>query len=432
MIHRARLDEANRPRQDHPARHLVKSSCWLLRSRKNVTRVEDQVRLNELRAANRAEFLKTLSLAVARFRGASGIATWACVVESTSACNAFRYRSRHDRASGALWTLCNDGLFDGRLFRMLTVVDQYSRQSSMVVACSEGSFPVRKVANQRTALLAFLKGLPAGSRIGVESTGSYHELFAEAAHKLGFLVFLLNPKDTRHYAKTVGLRGKTDRVDAELIARMIAHEHTKLHAWIPPTPQQRELDRLIKRRATLISLREAVAMSLHELGGLADDLKALRTRFNQLIARLDLRVKALVEASPERKQNCTRLCTISGVGPIIGTALVNTLERVPLKSADAFVAFTGLDPRPDDSGQHRGKRRLSKRGPAELRRLLYLAAMSAAKTKTWRPLYEHYRAKGLSTTATLVILARRIARTAWSIYTHKTEFDPARLTKPLT
>jgi len=79
------------------------------------------------------------------------------------------------------------------------------------------------------------------------------------------------------------------------------------------------------------------------------------------------------------------LCTITGVGPVVGTALVNTLERVPLKSADAFVAFTG-----------------------------------------------HYRAKVLSSTATLVILARRIARTAWSIYIHKTEFEPGRLTKSLT
>jgi transposase len=152
-------------------------------------------------------------------------------------------------------------------------------------------------------------------------------LFAEVAHQLGFLVFLLNPKDTRHYAKAVGLRGKTDRVDAELIARMIAHEHTKLHAWIPPTLQQREIDRLIKRRAALISLREAVEMSLHGLGGLADELKALRTRFNQLIARLDARVKALVEASPERKQNFTRMCTITGVGPVVGIALVNAALR---------------------------------------------------------------------------------------------------------
>jgi transposase len=140
----------------------------------------------------------------------------------------------------------------------------------------------------------------------------------------------------------------------------------------------------------------------------------------------------LVEASPERKQHVTHLPTIYGVGPVVSAALVNTLEHAPLKSADAFVAFTGLNPRPDDSGQHRGKRRLSKRGPSELRRLLYLAALSAIKTKTWKPLYEHYRGKGLSSTAVIVILARRIARTAWSMDIYKTEFDPGRLTKGLT
>ena len=168
------------------------------------------------------------------------------------------------------------------------------------------------------------------------------------------------------------------------------------------------------------------------MDGFAAELKALRKRFDQVIARIDQRVKELVEANPDRKQHVTHLRTIYGVGPVVSAALVNTLERVPLKSADAFVAFTGLDPRPDDSGQHRGKRRLSKRGPSELRRLLYVAAMSAKKTNAWKPLFEHYRAKGLSTTAALVILAPRIARTAWSIYTYKTEFDPARLTKFLT
>lgn len=71
-------------------------------------------------------------------------------------------------------------------------------------------------------------------------------------------------------------------------------------------------------------------------------------------------------------------------------------------------------------------------GPAELRRLLYVAAMSAKKKPTWKPLFEHYRAKGLSSTAALVILARRIARTAWSMYTYNTNFDPARLTKGST
>lgn len=305
-------------------------------------------------------------------------------------------------------------------------------KDEIVVASAEASFPVRKIANQRATILTFLKGLPGGSRIGMESTGSYHELLADTAHKLGFVVYVLNPKDARHYARAVGLRGKTDRVDAELIARMIAHEYKKLHAWIPPTPAQREIDRLLKRRATISALRQAAGMSLKDLQGFAPDLKALTTRFDRLIAHLDERVKALVETDPQRKEHVARLRTIYGVGPVVSASLVNVLERVPLKSADAFVAFTGLDPRADESGKHRGRRHLSKRGPSELRRLLYVAAMSAKKSLAWKALYEHYRAKGLSSTETFVILARRIARTAWSLYTHKTTFDPARLTKALT
>ena len=57
VIDRVRVDEANRLRQDHPARHLVKSARWLLlRNRQNITRADDQVRLDELLAANRALF----------------------------------------------------------------------------------------------------------------------------------------------------------------------------------------------------------------------------------------------------------------------------------------------------------------------------------------------------------------------------------------
>jgi hypothetical protein len=58
--------------------------------------------------------------------------------------------------------------------------------------------------------------------------------------------------------------------------------------------------------------------------------------------------------------------------------------------------------------------------------------MSARRTPAWKPIYEQHRAKGLAITAALVILARRIARTAWSGYTHKTQFVPQRLTTGLT
>ena len=120
------------------------------------------------------------------------------------------------------------------------------------------------------------------------------------------------------------------------------------------------------------------------------------------------------------------------MGPVVGPALLNTLEHFVFERADSFVAYTGLDPRPDDSGKRSGRRRLSKHGPSELRRLLYNAAMAAVTSSAWKPLYQHYLDKKLSRTEALVIIARKIARTAWSVYTHNTTFDPQRLTSGLT
>ncbi len=305
-------------------------------------------------------------------------------------------------------------------------------KDAVVVACADRSCPVKSVPNQRAPLRAWLKTLPAGSRIGLESTGDYHELLADLAHKHGHTVFLLNPLDTRHYAKAMGTRAKTDRVDAELIARLIAQEHMRLRAYTPPTANQRKLDRLIRRRAKIVRLKGALKLSMRSLGGFAVELKAAVGKLDALIAKIDVTMATLAAGSPQHQEAQERLETIVGVGPVVGMSLTNTLERVPFRKADAFVAFTGLDPRANDSGHKAGRRRLSKRGPAELRRLLYVAAMSAITTKVWKPIYEHYRTQGWSTTASLVIIARKIARATWSIHHDRTTLNSERITKGLT
>src|SRR5437899_9140454 len=73
--------------------------------------------------------------------------------------------------------------------RSRTQTQTQTRQDEIAFACAEGGVSRCKAPNQRAELKAFLKQLPAGSRIGMESTGSYHELLAEMAHKAGFVVF---------------------------------------------------------------------------------------------------------------------------------------------------------------------------------------------------------------------------------------------------
>ena len=213
-------------------------------------------------------------------------------------------------------------------------------KDEIAFASAEAAFSRRKVPNRRTELKAFLKTIPGGSRIGMESTGIYHELLAEMAYKLGFMVFVLNLKDVHHYAKGVGLRGKTDRVDADLIARMVSREHVRLNAWVPPTPEQRQIDRLLKRRAKVSGIRVALNQSIKGLTGFGADLKTLNERLDRLVKRMDDRVESLIEANKDRKEQYARLSKIAGLGGVVvRSSVLNTLERVPLRSADAFIAF---------------------------------------------------------------------------------------------
>jgi len=84
--------------------------------------------------------------------------------------------------------------------------------------------------------------LPEAIHLGVESTGDYHRLLAERAHARGITVYVLNPHDVHHYARALGRRAKTDRVDAALLARYLAQEHAGLHPWQPADPGPKPSD----------------------------------------------------------------------------------------------------------------------------------------------------------------------------------------------
>lgn len=297
----------------------------------------------------------------------------------------------------------------------------------IMVASAERQFQTRKVANEAAALRSWLKTLPAGARIGMEATGRYHGLLADLAHEQGLVVYVINPKDVWYYAKGLGRRGKTDRLDAEVVASYVADHHAKLHTYLPMTSEERVIDRLLKRRAHLVTLQAATRASTIDLVECRKQVSALLRRFEALIDEIDQSLRGLTRECAPMKESSERLQKIVGIGPLTGLTLAGVFQRIPFKDADAVVAFSGLDPRPCDSGTMRGRRRLSKRGPGELRRLLYTAAMSAARTSVWKPTYERYRLRGLSTTASYVILARRMLRIAWVIHSRKVDFDPARL-----
>lgn len=296
-------------------------------------------------------------------------------------------------------------------------------KDNVVVACSKASFATRTIANTPAALKTFLRSLPPQTSIAMEATGSYHQNLADLAHQLGLRVYVLNPRDLYHYAKGVGLRAKTDRVDAGLIARFLVNEASRLRAYEPPTPQQRKIDQLLRRRAKIVAIKTALQLACADVACLKTETAKLLKSFTCLLKKIDQQLAEVQQAMPDRVQQLERLQSIPGVGPLTACWLANLLARVPFANSDALVAFTGMDPRPCDSGQKRGRRRLSKRGPAEGRRLLFNAAMAAARCEVWKQIYQRYRARGWTTTEAIMILARKMLRVALAMHKAQKPFD---------
>lgn len=288
----------------------------------------------------------------------------------------------------------------------------------------EGQSGSVQIGNTGTAIRHWLKQLPECCSVGVESTGSYHQVVVRQLIAAGHTVYLLNTRDLSHYARALGRRAKTDHLDAQLIARYLAHEHTQLHPYQLPTALQAELDSLVQRRHVAVTTQVTLRQSFTALTTLPRALARTLRALTALINELDQRMQTLIAKDPQLAPIVKNLTSVVGFGPLLSSTMANAITRHPFKHADAFIAFIGYDPRVRDSGQQRGRRYLSKRGSAELRRLLYVAAMSASKTKLWRPFYERYRARGLSSTAALVILARKLARIAFSMVKYGSTFRP--------
>lgn len=281
------------------------------------------------------------------------------------------------------------------------------------------------VANTPTEIARWLTRVPPGARLAVESTGVYHRLLVTLAQARGLTVFVLNARDVHYYAKALGQRGKTDRTDAQVISRYLREHHPQLHPFVAGEPTQQRIDLLLQRRERVIVHQDALRRSLQEL----DDLQTvgpLLQALQALLAEIDQQMAALI-ASQEHLARTTRLLrTIPGIGPLGSALLACLFQRIAFARADALVAFSGLDPRPMDSGQKRGRRRLSKRGSPLVRRTLFMAAFSASRSLAFKTCYQALKARGLATTEALVILARKLLRIAFAVWKTQTAFDPRR------
>lgn len=290
---------------------------------------------------------------------------------------------------------------------------------------------LERVSNEEAAIAAWLlryAGQPL--EVGLEPTGGYHEEVMSQLLEAGAKVYLVDPKRLRHYREGVGVRAKTDEGDARLLRRYVRHEGEHLVEVKALDQRQHRVWQLLKRRARVVQMGQRVKLSAVGVRGFEAAYEDLARQVRRLVALFDQELRALARALCWGEA-MARLRTIPGVGELNALALTASYHRANrLRNSDSFVSFLGLDVRVHDSGQLRGRRRLSKSGEPELRRLLF----NAARTFDRDPRYGAYRAglqaRGLSSTAAYVIIARKLVRVAFTVLRRDVAFDPDRFCFP--
>lgn len=278
------------------------------------------------------------------------------------------------------------------------------------------------VANKASELRTYLRRYPPGTRLGVEATGVCHELVCRIAYELGMTVFVIQGSWMKAYRKGLGFRAKTDKIDARAIHDYVVENAPRLHEWKPLPKLLEKLRRTVRQRRGLAKDRTTMLQRYRALGLDKRHVDALLHPLDQLVKRLDKELILLLKQIP----TANAVLSIPGVGVQTASAALCALEHIPFKNSEAFVAYVGIDPVPRDSGASSGPRRISKKGDTTLRSLLFLSAISATRSKAWKPRYEKLIQKKQKMKA-LLALARKIAVTIFSVHKYNLKFNAERL-----
>ena len=248
----------------------------------------------------------------------------------------------------------------------------------------------------------------------MESTGHYSlELCgylseAQQWHTLA----IVNPRLVKDFIKSLGLRNKTDRIDAKALA-FFGRERTPV-SFQPRDPDYQRLRDLTRYRRALLdekvaqSLRLKVCKDKFITRSLNKQIKAME----KLISNCEKEIRKVIAANQALADDVELICTMTGIGPVTAWTVLGELGDLRrFKRSRQLSAMAGLSPSIKESGSSvRGRTRLSKQGGGELRKVIYMAALAAVRVENSRlsTCYQHLLASGKTKKQALCTIMRKM------------------------
>lgn len=243
-----------------------------------------------------------------------------------------------------------------------------------------------------------------------ESTAGYQRELLDTAFRHGVPISVVMPLRVRQFAESMGLLAKNDRIDAALLARF--GEVACPAAAIAPDPDCVALRQLLEARELLMQtlIDSDNRLELAEGFLRATLLKIIRSTRRQLEG-VEKQIAHPIKSSTVLAAKSARLRELKGVGPVLSASLLAFLPELGKIPAKAATSLAGLAPHPRDSGTAKGKRTIRGGRPA-IRKVLYMAAISAARTNPiLKAFYERLRAAGKPAKLALTAVMRKMLAT---------------------
>lgn len=239
---------------------------------------------------------------------------------------------------------------------------------------------VMRVSNDRAGAVRLGRALRELGVAGVvmEATGKYHRLAQRILHDAGLSVAVVNPLRARLFAEAIGVLGKTDALDARMLAMMGAVLEP---APTPPPPQALEdLRELVNARHAAMAERTALSNRLASSATafLRAELRRRIAACSRHVARLDTEIERRIAMHPQMARRFAILLSIPGIGPVTAFALLTGLAELGACTARQAALLAGLAPIANDSGARNGPRSI-RGGRMQVRNSVYMAALAASR-----------------------------------------------------
>ncbi len=266
----------------------------------------------------------------------------------------------------------------------------------------------------------------------LEATGVYYEQCALALQQAGWEVSVTLANKAKRYMQALGLRSKTDRIDAGGLAMMAAGMPQQ--SWRPLDEFWFLLRGLTRQHQSLQELRTQLGNQLHahtksiySVALVEHQLKTTLAGIERQLKELEGAITAHLQGNAEVWRNVQQLTSIKGVGVLcVAVVLAETNGFGLIANARQLISYAGYDVVENQSGSRRGKTRISKKGNGRIRRILHMPALNAVRFQggVFADLFERTYARHGVKMKSYVAVQKKLLTILYSLWNTEQAFDP--------